>query len=170
MEPPLLCFRAEPNRRSKEHSRRRSAGGSKGLDDTLLVLAHKLKSGIEVRKEYAQHLPDIKANGSELNQVWTNIIDNAADALEGHGEITIRTRQDGLQVVIEIEDDGPGIPAEVQSRIFEPRQSLRDWARGWAWISATTSSSTSTGGILRCSPNRARRAFKSGCRSTLRSR
>ena len=92
----------------------------KGLDDTLLVLAHKLKSGIGVRKEYAPHLPKIQANGSELNQVWTNIIDNAADALEGQGEITIRTRQEGHQVVIEIEDDGPGIPAEVQSRIFEP--------------------------------------------------
>jgi len=91
-----------------------------GLDNTLLVLAHKLKSGIGVRKEYAPHLPKIQANGSELNQVWTNIIDNAADALEGQGEITIRTRQDGQQVVIEIEDDGPGIPAEVQSRIFEP--------------------------------------------------
>ena len=91
-----------------------------GLDNTLLVLAHKLKSGIGVRKEYAPHLPRIQANGSELNQVWTNIIDNAADALEGQGEITIRTRQDGQQVVIEIEDDGPGIPAEIQSRIFEP--------------------------------------------------
>ena len=91
-----------------------------GLDNTLLVLAHKLKSGISVRKEYAPQLPKIQANGGELNQVWTNIIDNAADALEGQGEITIRTRQDGQQVVIEIEDDGPGIPAEIQSRIFEP--------------------------------------------------
>jgi len=91
-----------------------------GLDNTLLVLAHKLKSGISVRKEYAPHLPNIQANGSELNQVWTNIIDNAADALEGQGEVTIRTRQDEGWVVIEIEDDGPGIPAEIQSRIFEP--------------------------------------------------
>jgi len=92
----------------------------KGLDNTLLVLAHKLKSGVGVRKEYTPHLPKIQANGSELNQVWTNIIDNAADALEGQGEITIRTRQDGQQVVIEIEDDGPGIPAEIQTRIFDP--------------------------------------------------
>ena len=91
-----------------------------GLDNTLLVLGHKLKSGISVRREYALHLPNIEANGSELNQVWTNIIDNAADALEGQGEITIRTRQDEEWVVIEIEDDGPGIPAEIQSRIFEP--------------------------------------------------
>ena len=91
-----------------------------GLDTTLLVLGHKLKSGISVRKEYAPHLPNIQANGSELNQVWTNIIDNAADALEGRGEVIIRTPQDHGWVVIEIEDDGPGIPAEIQSRIFEP--------------------------------------------------
>ena len=91
-----------------------------GLDNTLLVLGHKLKSGISVRQEYAHHLPNIQANGSELNQVWTNIIDNAADALGEQGEITIRTRQEGEWVVIEIEDDGPGIPAEIQPRIFEP--------------------------------------------------
>ena len=91
-----------------------------GLDNTLLILRHKLKSGISVRQEYAHHLPNIQANGSELNQVWANILDNAADALEGQGEITIRTRQDGEWVVIEIEDDGPGVPAEIQSRIFEP--------------------------------------------------
>jgi signal transduction histidine kinase len=90
-----------------------------GLDNTLLVLAHKLKSGISVRKEYAPQLPDIQANGSELNQVWTNIIGNAADALEGRGEITIRTHQDGRWVMIKIEDDGPGIPTEIQPRIFE---------------------------------------------------
>ena len=91
-----------------------------GLDNTLLVLAHKLKSGISVRQEYAHNLPNIQANGSELNQVWTNIIDNAADALEQQGEITIRTRQEGEWVVIEIEDDGPGIPAGIQPRIFDP--------------------------------------------------
>ena len=91
-----------------------------GLDNTLLVLGHKLKSGINVRQEYALHLPNIQANGSELNQVWTNIIDNAADALGEQGEITIRTHQEGEWAVIEIEDDGPGIPADVQPRIFEP--------------------------------------------------
>ena len=91
-----------------------------GLDNTLLVLSHKLKYGIGVRREYATGLPNIQADGSELNQVWTNIIDNAADALGEQGEITIRTRQDGEWVVIEIEDDGPGIPAEIQPRIFEP--------------------------------------------------
>lgn len=91
-----------------------------GLDNTLLILRHKLKAGISVRREYAPDLPQIQAYGSELNQVWTNIIDNAADALGGTGTITIRTRQEGGWVVVDIEDDGPGIPPEIQSRLFDP--------------------------------------------------
>ena len=91
-----------------------------GLDNTLLILRSKLKEGISVRKEYAPDLPKIEAYGSELNQVWTNILDNAADALEGHGEITLRVRQEGEWVVVEIEDNGPGIPQEIQSKIFDP--------------------------------------------------
>jgi signal transduction histidine kinase len=91
-----------------------------GLDDTLLILRHKLKSGISVRRDYAPDLPRIQGYGSELNQVWTNIIDNAADALGGQGTITIRTYQDDDGVAVEIEDDGPGIPPEVQQRLFEP--------------------------------------------------
>jgi signal transduction histidine kinase len=55
-----------------------------------------------------------------LNQVWTNIIDNAADALDGQGQITLRTRREGDWVVVEIEDDGPGIPPEIQSKLFDP--------------------------------------------------
>jgi signal transduction histidine kinase len=93
---------------------------NEGLDDTLLILRHKLKPGISVRREYATDIPPIQAYGSELNQVWTNIIDNAADALGGKGEITIRTRQEGAWVIVEIEDNGPGIPPEIQSRIFDP--------------------------------------------------
>jgi signal transduction histidine kinase len=91
-----------------------------GLDNTLLILRHKLKEGISVRREYAPDLPQIQAYGSELNQVWTNIIDNAADALGRTGTITIRTRREGGWVVVEIEDDGPGIPPENQSRLFDP--------------------------------------------------
>lgn len=91
-----------------------------GLDNTLLILGNKLKSGIDVRREYAQNLPTIQAYGSELNQVWTNIIDNAIDALDGAGVITIRTRQEGEGIFVEIEDDGPGIPSEIQNRIFDP--------------------------------------------------
>jgi len=91
-----------------------------GLDNTLVILRHKLEAGIGVRREYAPDLPKIEAYGSELNQVWTNIIDNAADAMDGQGRIIIRTRQDRDWVVVEIEDDGPGIPPEIQPRLFDP--------------------------------------------------
>lgn len=91
-----------------------------GLDNTLLILRNKLTSGISVRRDYAPDLPNIEAYGSELNQVWTNLIDNAADALEGKGEIVVRTRLEDEWVVVEIEDDGPGIPQEIQHRVFDP--------------------------------------------------
>ena len=91
----------------------------KGLDDTLLILRSKLTSGINVRREYLPDLPQIQGYGSELNQVWTNLIDNAADALDGHGDVTIRTRKNADSVVVEIEDNGPGIPPEIQSRVFD---------------------------------------------------
>jgi signal transduction histidine kinase len=91
-----------------------------GLEDTLVLLAGKLKGGIVVHREYEAGLPTIEAYGSELNQVWTNIIENAASAMEGKGNITLRaSRRDGY-VVVEIEDDGPGIPPGVVSRIFDP--------------------------------------------------
>lgn len=91
-----------------------------GLDNTLLILRHKLRAGITVERMYAPDLPKIEAYGSELNQVWTNILDNAADALpERGGHISIRTRRDRDGVVVDIEDDGPGIPEPLQSRIFD---------------------------------------------------
>ncbi|MCH7608992.1 MAG: cyclic nucleotide-binding domain-containing protein [Chloroflexi bacterium] len=89
-----------------------------GIDNTLLILRAKLK-GIEVRREYFSDLPKIEAYGSELNQVWTNLIDNAADALDGRGTITLRTRTEGEWAVVDVEDDGPGIPPEIQSRVFD---------------------------------------------------
>ena len=91
----------------------------KGLEDTLIILKHKLKSGITLKREYAPNLPRIEAYASELNQVWTNIIDNAADAMQGQGEITLRTYAKGDDVVVEITDTGPGIPPDVQAHIFE---------------------------------------------------
>lgn len=91
-----------------------------GLDNTLTILKSKLKHGITVKRDYAQNLPRICAYGSELNQVWTNLIDNAIDAMNGKGELTIRTVQEEDQVLIEIADNGGGIPSEIQSRIFEP--------------------------------------------------
>ena len=94
-----------------------------GLDDTLLILRHKLKNDIHVRREYDPTLPEIDAHGGELNQVWTNLIDNAADALRGAGTadptVTLRTRQEGEWIVVTVEDNGPGIAPEDLPRIFE---------------------------------------------------
>jgi signal transduction histidine kinase len=83
-------------------------------------MQHKLKRGVIVKREYSSNLPRIEAYASELNQVWTNIIDNAVDAMNGRGEITLKTYTEDYHVVVEIIDNGPGIPAEIQSRIFEP--------------------------------------------------
>jgi signal transduction histidine kinase len=92
----------------------------KGLENTLIILHNKLKTGVTVIREYADDLPVIQAYASELNQVWTNIIDNAIDAMDGQGTLIVRTRQEDPWVVVEIEDDGPGIPEENLSRIFDP--------------------------------------------------
>lgn len=91
-----------------------------GIEDTLVILRHKLKQGITVKREYSRELPRIEAYASELNQVWTNIVDNAIDAMKGQGVLTIRTYPEGERVVVEICDNGPGIPEEIQPRIFEP--------------------------------------------------
>ena len=91
-----------------------------GLDSTLVMLRSKLKTGITVHREYGSDLPRIQAYGSELNQVWTNIIDNAIDAMDGQGEITLRTRYDDQWVIVELEDNGPGIPEAVLPHIFDP--------------------------------------------------
>ena len=90
-----------------------------GLENTLIILRQKL-AGIEVVREYSPDLPHIEAHGSELNQVWTNIIDNAVYAMEGKGKLSLRAYSEDSHVVVEIQDTGPGIPAEIQQRIFEP--------------------------------------------------
>lgn len=91
-----------------------------GLDNTLVMMRSKIRGGITVKREYAPDLPRIQAYGSELNQVWTNLIDNAIDAMDGKGEIVIRTRSQDSWVVVEIQDNGRGIPQEIQSKIFSP--------------------------------------------------
>ena len=91
-----------------------------GLENTLVIMQHKLKKGVTVKREYAPDLPRIEAYASELNQVWTNIIDNAVDAMNGSGEIILRTRAEDNRVVVEIIDNGPGIPENIQPRIYEP--------------------------------------------------
>ena len=91
-----------------------------GLENTLIILRRKLKEGVVVTREYDRSLPRIMAYGSELNQVWTNLIDNAIDAIGGQGKIWIRTKREHDQVLVEIADNGTGIPPEIQGRIFEP--------------------------------------------------
>jgi signal transduction histidine kinase len=96
-----------------------------GLESTLTMLHHDLKNGINVRRDYDRSIPHVCAKGSELNQVWTNLIANALDALTdkaqaGKGEITVRTARDDGFAMVEIIDNGPGIPPEIRDRIFEP--------------------------------------------------
>lgn len=92
----------------------------KTLETTLTILNHKLKRGVAVRRDYERAPLLVNSFGSELNQVWTNIIDNAIDAMNGKGELRVRTyRQDGCAVV-EIADNGPGIPTDIEPHIFEP--------------------------------------------------
>jgi signal transduction histidine kinase len=92
-----------------------------GLENTLAILGHKLKKGVEVFRNYDQDLPRIQAHGGELNQVWTNLIDNAVDAMHGKGRLEITTGRDGDGcVIVEISDSGDGIPKEVRNRVFEP--------------------------------------------------
>jgi signal transduction histidine kinase len=90
-----------------------------GLESTLIVLGQRL-GGINITRVYNRSLPRITAYGSELNQAWTILLDNAADALAGKGNICVRTEQENDYILVEIADDGPGVPAELQSRLFEP--------------------------------------------------
>lgn len=91
-----------------------------GLESTLIMLRHRLKKGVSIIREYDRDLPKIYARGGELNQVWTNLIGNAIDAMEGKGELRIRTARELGRVLVEIIDNGPGIPAEIRDHIFEP--------------------------------------------------
>jgi signal transduction histidine kinase len=93
---------------------------AQSLDTTLTIMHHKLKRSITVTRDYAPDLPKVMAYGSELNQVWTNLIDNAADVLKDGGKLGIRAVRDNDYVLVEISDNGPGIPEEIQSKIFEP--------------------------------------------------
>ena len=91
-----------------------------GIDNTLKILHHKIKYGVKVNQQYSTDIPKISAYGSKLNQVWTNLIDNAIDAMAGKGELTIRTSLENNCVLVEIIDNGSGIPVEIKPRIFEP--------------------------------------------------
>jgi signal transduction histidine kinase len=91
-----------------------------GLKSTLVMLTHKLGNGIRVVKDFDRTLPQIPAHPAELNQVWTNLIDNAVQAMAGEGTLTLRTARDGDRVLVEVGDTGPGIPPELRQRVFEP--------------------------------------------------
>jgi len=95
-----------------------------GINVTLRMFQHQIKHGYQVKLDYAENVPAIAANGSELNQVWTNLIDNALDAMknnpEGDRVLSIRTAREHSFVLVEVADNGPGMPEEVQSHIFEP--------------------------------------------------
>jgi signal transduction histidine kinase len=90
------------------------------LDSTLTMLAAKIGDGITVVRDYGPGLPRIPAYPSELNQVWTNLIDNACAAMDGHGTLTVRTAMDDDRLLVEFADTGPGIPPDIRERIFEP--------------------------------------------------
>jgi signal transduction histidine kinase len=101
------------------------------LESTLVMLSRKIGDGVKVDKEYDRGLPDVPVYGAELNQVWTNLIDNALQAMEGSGTLTIRTsRYNDDMLQVEIGDTGPGIPAEVVGRIFEPFFTTKPFGQG----------------------------------------
>jgi signal transduction histidine kinase len=91
-----------------------------GLENTLTILHHRLKGGVNVVREYDENLPKICAYGGELNQIWTNLISNAIEAMQGKGELRVRTARELDHVLVEIGDNGPGIPPDVLPHIYEP--------------------------------------------------
>jgi signal transduction histidine kinase len=102
-----------------------------GLETTLVVLGHRLKhTEIDVVRDYDRSLPRVMVYGSELNQVWTNLLANAIDALGERGTITVRSCRDGDCAVVQIEDDGPGIPEELRERVFDPFFTTKDVGQG----------------------------------------
>jgi signal transduction histidine kinase len=101
-----------------------------GLTSTLVMLGHKLKDGVEVRRDFAPDLPRIDAYAGELNQVWTNLIDNAVDAMDGVGTLRITTRAEDDAIVIEIADSGPGLSPEAESRAFDAFFTTKDVGKG----------------------------------------
>jgi signal transduction histidine kinase len=102
----------------------------RGLDSTLLILKHRLKQGVNVVRQYDESLPKICARASELNQVWTNLIDNAIDAMNGKGELRIRTAREPGIALVEIIDNGSGVPAEIRDRIFDPFFTTKEVGEG----------------------------------------
>jgi signal transduction histidine kinase len=100
-----------------------------GVENTLVMLGHKMH-GVTVERSYAGEVPEIEAFPGELNQVWTNLIDNAVDAMDGNGTLRVAIRTEGDVVVVEIGDSGPGLPADVLARAFEPFFTTKEVGKG----------------------------------------
>jgi signal transduction histidine kinase len=109
---------------------RQSIEITEGLESTLVMLGHKIPDDVSVVRDYGQDVPAVDAFPGELNQVWTNLIDNALDAMGGSGTLRIRTRLDGDQVVVEVGDSGPGMAPEVAERAFEAFFTTKDVGQG----------------------------------------
>ncbi len=103
---------------------------SEGIESTLVILRHKIPDGVTIIRDYDPNLPRIEANAAELNQVWTNLIDNALDATSGAGTLRLRTRSEEDAVVVEVIDDGHGMTPEVQIHAFEPFFTTKDVGKG----------------------------------------
>ena len=103
---------------------------TEGIESTLVMLGHKLRDGVTVVRDYGADVPRIEAYAGELNQVWTNLIDNAVDAMDGAGTLRVATRADGDAVVVEIGDTGPGMPPQVAARAFEAFFTTKDVGKG----------------------------------------
>jgi signal transduction histidine kinase len=101
-----------------------------GLESTLIMLGHRLRDGITVVREYDDSVPTVTANPGELNQVWTNLVDNAVDAMNGHGTLTVRTSADDHHVVVEIADTGTGMTEDVAAHAFEPFFTTKEVGKG----------------------------------------
>lgn len=101
-----------------------------GLESTLIMLGHKLRDGVTVVRDYDDSVPEVPANPGELNQVWTNLIDNSVDAMHGSGTLTVRTRADDQHVVVEVGDTGGGMTDEVLAHAFEPFFTTKEVGKG----------------------------------------
>jgi signal transduction histidine kinase len=103
---------------------------TEGIESTLVMLGHKLRDGLTVVRDYGTDVPLVEANPGELNQVWTNLIGNAIDAMDGVGTLRLSTRGEPDHLLVEISDTGPGMSPEVQARAFEPFYTTKDVGKG----------------------------------------
>ena len=101
-----------------------------GIESTLVMLSYKMRDGVTVVRDYGADVPRVEANTGEWNQVWTNLIDNAIDAMDGQGTLRIATRADTETVVVEVVDSGPGMPPDIQAHAFDPFFTTKDVGKG----------------------------------------